>query len=280
MTAVPAPFARTNGARTRTKKTAPRGVSWRTIRVDGALARYLCAGSGPPVLLVASPLVLARTYLPVVRALASRFTVVVAELPGAGGSERLEHAWSFERYGAWVVELVRRMPLAAPVVVGHSDAAPVVIEAARLAPEELRAVALVGPCGACEPRSTARVVAARARDALGEIGFTIRVTPHLVANAVRHRQTFFEHVRAAAHVDVAAAARDLRIPTLLAWGDRDHTVPLACASRLGREIPGAKLVVGTGSHDWLVTAPDAFAAALRRFLEDSVRRRESTSPQP
>jgi pimeloyl-ACP methyl ester carboxylesterase len=86
-------------------------------------------------------------------------------------------------------------------------------------------------------------------------------------------------VRAAARVDVASAARDLRIPTLLAWGDRDRTVPLACASRLGREIPDAKLVVGSGSHDWLVTAPDAFAATLRRFVEESVRRRGSLSLQ-
>lgn len=261
-------------------RTIPRSPTWRTIRVEGIEARYLCAGSGQPVLLVASPLVLARTYLPVMRALAPRFTVVVVELPGAGGSDRLDQAWTFERYGEWTIELVRRMPLAAPILVGHSDAAPVVIEAARLAPAEVRAVALVGPCGACPARSTLRVVAARARDALGELGLTLRMAPHLVTNALRHRKTFLDHVRAAARVDVASAARELRVPTLLAWGDRDRTVPLACASRLGREIPDAKLVVGSGSHDWLVTAPDAFAAALRRFVEESVRRRGSLSLQP
>lgn len=240
----------------------------RSIRIDGVDARYLIAGSGPPVLIVASPLVLARTYLPTVRKLASSFTVVVVEPPGGGGSDRLEHAWTFERYGAWLVDLVRRVPLAAPIVVGHSDSAPMVMEAARLAPEDLRGIVLVGPCGACEPRSVARVVAARALDALGEPLFTLRVTPHLVRNAVRHRGGFVHHVRAAAAVDCARSASGVRVPTLLAWGDRDRTVPLECASRLGRAIDGAKLVVGSGAHDWIVTEADAFAAALRRFSRD------------
>lgn len=279
MIAVAEPLARGNGG-ARVRRVAPRPPSWRTIRIEGVEARYLVAGSGAPLLLVASPIMLARTYLPVVRELAPWFTVVVVELPGAGGSEKVDRAWSFERYGAWTIELVRRMPLAAPILVGHSDSAPAVIEAARLAPHELRAVALVGPVGACPPRNPLAVVAARARDALGELSFSLCVTPHLVMNALRHRRTFVDHVRAAARVDVASAARDLRLPTLLAWGDRDHTVPLACASRLGREIPGAKLVVGSGSHDWIVTAPDAFAAALRRFAEVPIRRRGSLSLQP
>lgn len=237
----------------------------RRIHVDGVAARYLVGGSGPPVLIVASPLVLARTYLPTMRALAPRFTVVVVELPGAGASDRIDGAWSFARYAAWVVELVRRMPLAAPIVIGHAASAPIALEVARLAPDEVRAIALVGPCGACEPRSMLRCVAARARDALREPRFTLRATPAMLANALRHRRTFFEHVRAAARADVLGAARDVRVPTLLAWGDRDGSVPLACASRLGGAIPGAKLVVGTGAHDWLATAADAFAAALRKF---------------
>src|SRR5690606_6721549 len=133
--------------------TAP---SMRRIRAGGAEARYLIAGSGPPVLVVASPLVLARTYARMARLLAASFTVVVIEPPGSGGSQRLDRAWSFERYGAWIVEVIRCMPLAAPIVVGHSISASMVIEAARMAPQEMRAMVLVGPSGACEPRSMAR----------------------------------------------------------------------------------------------------------------------------
>src|SRR5690606_19125709 len=80
-------------ARARSIMTAP---SMRRIRAGGAEARYLIAGSGPPVLVVASPLVLARTYARMARLLAASFTVVVIEPPGSGGSQRLDRAWSFE----------------------------------------------------------------------------------------------------------------------------------------------------------------------------------------
>jgi pimeloyl-ACP methyl ester carboxylesterase len=248
--------------------------SMRRVHVDGVDARYLIAGSGPPLLLVASPLVLAHAYRPIVRRLATSFTVVVVELPGAGASDRIERAWSSERYGAWLVDLVRRLPLAAPLLIGHSDSAPEVVEAARIAPKEIRGIVLVGPCGAGEPRSVARMIGARALDAFGEPMFSLRVTPHLVRNAVRHGRVFLDHIRAAAAADSLRAAGDLCVPTLLAWGDRDRTVPLEHAARLGRVIEGAKLVVGSGSHDWLVTHADAFAGAVRRFSADiaSIRR--------
>lgn len=253
-------------ARPRARHVHWRSPSSRTIRIDGVEARYLVAGSGAPLLVVASPLLSARAYLPVMRALASWFTVIVVDLPGAGGSGRLEHAWSAERYGAWIVELIARMPLAAPILVGHADAAPLVIEAARLAPDELRAVVLVGPWGGGSTRGLLHLVLGRARDALGELAFTLRKARHLLANAIRHRRTFVEHLRSARRADMIAAARGLRVDTMLAWGDRDRAVPLVSASRLGCAIPRATLVVGHGSRDWLATAPDAFAAALRRFL--------------
>ena len=240
----------------------------RRIRIDGVESRYLIAGSGPPLLIVASPLVLARTYRPIVRCLASSFTVVVVEPPGSGGSERIAKAWSLERYGAWLVELVRQMPLAKPLVIGHSTSASMVLEAARLAPDDLRGIVLVGATGASEKRSVASVLAARGLDLLAEPSFSLRAAPHLVRNLLRHRGTMFDHLRAAANVDAAQIAADVRVPTLLAWGDRDRTVPLACASRLGRVIEDAKLVVGSGSHDWLVTHPEAFGAAVRRFASD------------
>lgn len=267
MTALAAPVART-APLPRERRARPSPIAMRTVRVDGVEARYLLAGSGAPLLIVASPLVLARSYLPAIRALSPWFTVVVAELPGAGGSNKTRRAWTFERYGAFALELVRRLPLAAPVLVGHSDSAPVAVEAARLAPEDLRALVLVGPCGACEPRSAARMIVARARDAISEPAFGARVLPHLVANAVRHRRTFFDHVLAAARADVLESARGVRVPTLLAWGARDRTAPLACATRLGRALPDAKLVVGRGAHDFIATEPEAFCAALRRFLSE------------
>jgi pimeloyl-ACP methyl ester carboxylesterase len=55
------------------------------------------------------------------------------------------------------------------------------------------------------------------------------------------------------------------VPTLLAWGEHDHTMPPDCAWRLARRLPRAQVHIGPGSHDWLIARPDAFTRALLGF---------------
>ncbi len=117
--------------------------SYREVTVDGARARYLCCGSGPPLLLLASPLALGRSYQHAMRALCRSFTVVCVELPGSGGSERLAEPWSVERYAEWTLELLRYLPLAAPVVVGHAGSSAIAAALAALAPSEIGGLVLV-----------------------------------------------------------------------------------------------------------------------------------------
>ncbi len=149
---------------------------YREVTVDGARARYLCHGSGPPLLLLASPLALARRYHRAIRSLSRSFTVVCVELPGSGGSEQLPKPWSVERYAKWVVELVRYLPLAAPIVVGHGGSTAIAAEVARLAPSEIGGLVLIDV-----PRATA--------------AHRLRMLPQALWNAFRHHAIFAEHVK-------------------------------------------------------------------------------------
>lgn len=62
----------------------------------------------------------------------------------------------------------------------------------------------------------------------------------------------------------------IRIPTLLVYGDRDVRAPLTVAEDLQTAISGSTLVVlpGTG-HACNIEAPEAFNSAVRSFLRDS-----------
>jgi pimeloyl-ACP methyl ester carboxylesterase len=160
--------------------------SFREVHVDGVRARYLCNGSGPPLLLLASPLAFGRSYMRAMRSLCRSFTVVCVELPGSGGSERLARPWSSERYAQWVLELVRYLPLAAPIVVGHGPSAAIAVEVGRLAPHEIGGIVLADEPGTAP-------------------AFSIRALPELVLNAARHRATIAEHLKAAATASAHAA---------------------------------------------------------------------------
>lgn len=169
--------------------------SFRHVNVQGVRARYLCNGSGPPLLLLCSPLGFARTYMRAMRSLCRSFTVVCVELPGSGGSDRLEHPWSVERYAEWVLELVRHLPLAAPIVVGHGAAVPIAQELAQIAPDEIGGLVLAEAPGA----------------------FNVRALPQIVLNALRHRTSFAVHVRTARAATPYAAlgpASSASVPTV------------------------------------------------------------------
>jgi pimeloyl-ACP methyl ester carboxylesterase len=73
----------------------------------------------------------------------------------------------------------------------------------------------------------------------------------------------------AVRADVRERARDVRVPTLLVWGERDPLVPPELAGEWQRAIPHARLVLlpHTG-HVPMVEQPRAFAAALEEFLDD------------
>ena len=70
--------------------------------------------------------------------------------------------------------------------------------------------------------------------------------------------------------DLRDVLQQIRIPTLLVYGDSDVRAPLTVADELHAAISSSMLVVlpDTG-HTCNIEAPDAFNSAVRSFLHDS-----------
>jgi pimeloyl-ACP methyl ester carboxylesterase len=65
------------------------------------------------------------------------------------------------------------------------------------------------------------------------------------------------------------AARGLRVPTLVVWGDRDKLVDPALAPRLAAAVPDARLLVLEGiGHVAMLEAPEPTARAVLGMLEE------------
>lgn len=232
----------------------------RSVELAGARGLVLEAGDGPCVLILASMLVRARSYLPLLRQLSASHRVLVVELPGSGRGSRLRRPWSLQQYSSWTERLMSELDLRELTLIGHSSSGAVALMlAARVAPaSRVSLLVLVGSAGARMRRGVIRVIAARTCDATKELGLDVRGWWHLAWNILFHTRSFVAQVRLASHAWLVDAARAVRVPTLLAWAKSDRTMPLSSAQRLQAWIPHARLVVGPGSHDWLVTHPRAF----------------------
>ncbi|KYF56500.1 alpha/beta hydrolase [Sorangium cellulosum] len=225
-------------------------------------------GSGMPAVLLPSMLISGMTYGPTVEAMRRRARVVVMELPGSGRGSRLRAPWTLEQYARCIAEALVALRLEGVTLIGHSMSGAAAIVAGALYPERLSGLVLAGSVGVNPPRSLRKLFLGRMADVLVEPRFTVRAAPALLYNLLVHTRSALRLVRLAAEADVGAHAARVRVPTLIAWGARDSTVPLGSALALQRLIPGATLVVSAeGSHDWIVERPEEFAAAVARFME-------------
>ncbi len=230
-------------------------------------AHYLEAGEGPPLLLLASMLVRARTYGPLIERLAPHFRVLTVELSGSGRSSRLSRPWSLEEYAHWSDRFLDAVFVDRAVVIGHSNSGAVALLLGAQYPERVASLVLADAIGARRSRSLLRVLVARAVDAALEPRLSARGWPDVAWNLLFHMGSFLHQVRLAARADVLQHAPAVVAPTLVAWGRRDHTMPLVCSARLRAVIPGSRLHLSKGSHDHCITHADEFARAVTKFVE-------------
>ena len=116
--------------------------------VDNYTAHYLVAGEGPTALvLLASQVVLARSYRSTVNALAREHTVYCVELPGCGRSDSLRRPFDHQQYAEWIVKFLEHLNISNAVIIGHSCSAAPAITLAALYPQYVSHLVLVSAIG-------------------------------------------------------------------------------------------------------------------------------------
>jgi len=288
--------------------TAPGGESgeilWRGHKV--AFTRH---GQGSPVLLVHGLYAGASSFewCQTIPALAERHTVFALDLLGFGRSDRPALRYSPGLYQALLADVVARVVREACAVVASGLSAAQLIALATRDPGRIASVALVAPTGVAyrrEADATGSIVTrallgaplvgnavytrltapAKLREQLRAMYFDDRlVTPALVEAYVDSaRQPGGKYAVSALrdgrlNVDVRAAVRRLRLPTLLLWGDvaRQNPVAHAHAFRVLKHDLEWSLVHDAGDLPH-VERSNEVNAVLRSFLERT--RRWSGSP--
>ncbi len=230
-------------------------------------AHYLEVGDGPTLVLLASMLVRARTYAPLIARLAPHFRVLAVELPGSGRSSRLTQTWGLEEYADWSERFLNAVAVERAIIVGHSNSGAVALLMGARRPERVSSLVLADAIGARQSHSLFRLLLARAVDAALEPGLSARGWPDVAWNLLFHTGSFLHQVRLAARADVLQQAPAVVAPTLVAWGRKDHTMPLVCSARLRAVIPGSRLHLSEGSHDHCIAHADEFARSVSKFVE-------------
>ncbi len=263
----------------------------RFVRVDGMDVHVRDEGQGPVIVLVHGTSSSLHTWDAWAAALRDSFRVVRFDLPGFGLTGPSPAGdYRIPAYVDFVQHLLDTLHVPPAVVIGNSLGGEIAWHLALAAPGRVTRLVLVDPAGL--PTGTAMPLPFRlARLPMAAPVFR-HVTPRslverslrevyhdpsrvadtlvdrywAMARAPGNREAFVARANQVSMQD-GERLRDIRVPTLVLWGDDDRWIPTRLAAEFGARIPGAIVrLVPQAGHVPMEERPQASLALVRPFL--------------
>src|SRR5215212_2641258 len=271
------------------------------MELHGHRVDYRIAGDGPPVVLIHGMVNSSRHWEQVALRLADRYTVVAPDLLGHGDSASVRGDYSLGAHACSIRDLLTTIGIDRATVVGHSLGGGIAMQFFYQFPQRVERLALISSGGlghqvspllrgAALPGAAAGVwlVANRhVRAALERTGELMRargsrkgIYLQAVARAMRPlqepaaRRAFLQTLRSVIDVrgqHVSAVDRLYllgQLPTLIVWGERDNTIPMAHGLAAHEQSPNSTFVTRPrAAHFPNLEDPEGLADALLDWLD-------------
>jgi triacylglycerol lipase len=255
----------------------------KTATIFGRAIRYYDIGEGPPLVLIHGIGGDADQWAFVFGALSAANRVIAFDLLGFGRSDKPAIDYRVEGYVEFLDRLLRAIGIHRSAVLGHSFGGWIAAEFALRFPECVEKLVLVDAAGidagAAEIPIDLNVSSRRAMreafefmfhdqafasDALVDLAYAL----HLERGdgyAIRSALATLADPRE----KLDARLSELRVPTLLVWGERDALTPVAMAREFHRRIAGSRLeLIPECGHLPPLEKAAEFARAVTRFLRE------------
>jgi pimeloyl-ACP methyl ester carboxylesterase len=270
------------------------------VELHGHPVIYRTAGAGPPVVLIHGMVNSSHHWREVALRLADQYTVIAPDLIGHGDSATPRGDYSLGAHAAVIRDLLTAIGVDGGTLVGHSLGGGVAMQFFWQFPQRVQRLVLVSSGGlghevspllrsAALPGASAalRVVAGRrSLAALERVGAALDsrgsargVYVRAVVRALRpleragSREAFLQTLRSVIdlrgqHVSATDRLYLLGpVPTLIVWGERDHTIPLQHGRSAHEAISHSRFeTLPRAAHFPHLEDPEALAAVLHDFI--------------
>jgi pimeloyl-ACP methyl ester carboxylesterase len=253
------------------------------VSLEGGKVHYVERGEGQQVaVLVHGWLSSSRWWLPLLDRLPRGVRAYAVDLRGAGESEPAAGAHTLTGYAEDLHAFVQALGLRSFLLVGHSMGGGVALRYALDHPDRLQGLMLVNPLAPFGTRTDPELDAwVRAQHgnpdgirAMVQMAFATppasEVVEALVVDALRWGSAAYsETLDDMARFDVTRRLSELRVPTLVLWGDRDVVIPFQGIVELFTGISTCGLEVWHGvGHSPVLERPAEFSELFARFLSE------------
>lgn len=249
----------------------------RQIAVKGNIISYRTDGEGKDaIVFLHGWRSEGAAWLPAIAALGPRpEKLIIPDLPGFGMSAMSKESMVLGEYADIICALIaHEAPEGKVTIIGHSFGARVSAKIAAENPAFLSRLVLVASGGARQNplmRGMKWFVAKCLKPffmpsfmrPLRETIYTLIGAEDYIAR-LELRKTLMNVL----NENIDALLPEIRVPTLVVWGDQDDMAPIAYGKKMTRLIPGAKMETLEGTGHWCFQeCPEKFAHIISGFLK-------------
>ena len=205
---------------------------------------YIQYGSGSDVVLLHGWGQNIAMMKPIGDRLQKNHRITILDFPGFGESEEPKTALTVYDYCEILEELLKKLKVKKPVIMGHSFGGRIaIIYASR---NEVEKVVLFGsPCIRKEVKPSLKLRMLKSLKKIPGInkleGFAKN---HMGSRDYKNASEIMKKILVnVVNEDLSECAKKINVPTLLIWGDRDTEAPVEDAKELEKIIPDAGLIV-------------------------------------
>lgn len=196
------------------------------------------------------------------------FRVIVPDLPGFGKSDPLQSAWNTNQYIEWIDELVFQLELKNFYLIGHSFGGALASKLAVKHAQDIDKLFLVSAACVRKRTSKKKTFALLAKIAKffsfvplykffrkAVYKFIIRKSDYTYVEGAL-KQTYLNVVAE----DLSFHLPFIKVPTVIIWGQKDSSTPIADANFINKQIRNSKLIIiADAGHDLNRKQPDILA---------------------
>ena len=247
------------------------------ISVDGLEIGYDSTGKGRPVVLLHGWGVDRSTFKPVADRIADCCRVISVDLPGFGESEEPKKPFNTDDFSNFTEHFIAALELEKPILVGHSNGGKTALALAGRGYKNISKLVLVSSTGIPAKHKPGFYI----KRFFFKTGKKLLNAPVIgkpfskVFDPSKYGSEDYKKaspmmkmtMSAVLSQDVSDRLKNITVPTLLFWGDKDTATPLSDGEKMQKMIPDAGLIVykDCDHYAFLRKLPE-FTAALRYFI--------------
>ena len=237
------------------------------ITVKNISVNYIDEGEGIPVIFLQGWGTNIDLYKKVTDKISTLTRVIALDLPGFGKTSEPPIPWSVDEYTDFVMEFIKVLKLKKVILMGHSFGGRVIIKLmSKLKKEfEVEKIVLLDSAGV-KPKTTLKKQIKqkwfKMCKRVASSKLVRKISPGIVEKMQKkHGSADYRNATPlmrqvlvkAVNEDLTNLLSNIKVPTLLVWGDQDTATPLEDARVMEKLIPDAGLVVlkNTGHYSFL-----------------------------